>query len=241
MLVIPAIDLIDGKCVRLTEGDYDTKKVYDSNPIETAKIFEGYGARRVHIIDLQGAKDGSSTNRKIVKEIKKATTLEIEFGGGIRTEEDVKELIYEGIDKLILGTVVVNRPDEVTEWLSRYPEYFLAAVDVRNGFIQTNGWLNNQKIDAIEYGKKIFNFGFKTAIYTDISRDGKLSGPNIEATKHFSDKTGLHTIISGGVSSIEDIREAKTLEYYGLVGVIIGKAYYEKKLNLSEVIKKYQD
>ena len=138
MLIIPAIDIIDGKCVRLTEGDYDSTKVYNDNPIEIAKQFADYGAKRIHVIDLNAAKNGSSyTTRQIVSQIKKATNLEIEFGGGIRTEEDVKQLIYEGIDKLILGTVVSARPKEVAKWLEEYKDCFIAAVDVRNGNVRS--------------------------------------------------------------------------------------------------------
>ncbi len=242
MLIIPAIDIIDGKCVRLTEGDYDSTKVYNDNPIEIAKQFADYGAKRIHVIDLNAAKNGSSyTTRHIVAQIKKATNLEIEFGGGIRTEEDVKQLIYEGIDKLILGTVVSTRPDEVAKWLKEYEDSFIAAVDVRNGNVRTNGWLKDEGVSDIAYGKKIFSMGFTTAIYTDISKDGKLCGPNVNATRTFSDNTGLHAIVSGGVSSIEDVAEAATLKGFGIVGVIVGKAFYEGKIDLAEAIKKYQD
>ncbi|HNZ26027.1 MAG TPA: 1-(5-phosphoribosyl)-5-[(5-phosphoribosylamino)methylideneamino]imidazole-4-carboxamide isomerase [Spirochaetota bacterium] len=240
MLIIPAIDLIDGKCVRLTEGDYNQKKIYDNDPIKIARIFKNMGAKRLHVIDLDGAKTGSPINRNIVKAIKKETGLSIEFGGGIRTEEDIKSLLYEGIDKIILGTVLVNNPDLAFQWVNNYPDNFIAAVDVKNNSIQTQGWLKNEKIDSIEFGKNLFQNGFKIAIYTDISRDGRLAGPNIEATKMFSNKTGLHVILSGGVSSEEDIKSAKTLIYFGLIGIIVGKAYYENKLDLKEIIKKYQ-
>lgn len=241
MLIIPAIDIIDGKCVRLTEGDYNSTKVYSDDPIEMAKRFADYGAKRIHVVDLNAARHGASyTTRQIVAEIKKKTDLEIEFGGGIRTEEDVNQLIYEGIDKLILGTVVSARPQEVENWLKEYKDSFIAAVDVRDGNIRTGGWLKDAGVTDIAYGKNIFSMGFTTAVYTDISKDGKLCGPNINATKRFSDNTGLHSIVSGGVSSIEDVAEAATLKGFGIVGVIIGKAFYEGKIDLAEAIRKYQ-
>ncbi|HPO49305.1 MAG TPA: 1-(5-phosphoribosyl)-5-[(5-phosphoribosylamino)methylideneamino]imidazole-4-carboxamide isomerase [Spirochaetota bacterium] len=241
MIIIPAIDLIDGKCVRLTEGDFARKKVYDENPIDLALKFKDMGAKRLHLIDLDGAKSGFSVNRQIIKKIKKETGLTIQTGGGIRTEEDVQALLFEGIDYLILGSILAEKLDVVAKWIENFGEYFIAAVDVKDNALQTRGWLNNSGEDAISFGKKLFQAGLKTAVYTDISKDGKLEGPNIEDTKKFSSKTGLRVILSGGVSCEEDIISAKTLTYYGLTGVVVGKAIYEERINLQEIIKKYQD
>ncbi|HOV14669.1 MAG TPA: 1-(5-phosphoribosyl)-5-[(5-phosphoribosylamino)methylideneamino]imidazole-4-carboxamide isomerase [Spirochaetota bacterium] len=241
MIIIPAIDLIDGKCVRLTEGDFSTKKIYDEDPLNIAHKFKDMGAKRLHIIDLDGAKSGFSVNRQIIKKIKKETGLTIQTGGGIRTEEDVQDLLFEGIDYLILGSILTEKLDSAKKWIDNFGEYFIAAVDVKNNILQTRGWLKESGEKAIDFGKKLSQSGFKTAVYTDISKDGKLEGPNIEDTKTFSSKTGLHVILSGGVSSEDDIKEAKTLTYYGLTGVIVGKAIYEGKVDLRNAIKKYQD
>ena len=200
------------------------------------------GARRLHIIDLDGAKTGSSLNRDIIKKIKKKTGLILQVGGGIRKEEDVKDLIFDGIDHLILGTVLIENIEKVKEWIDEYGgDYFLAAIDVKNGSVYSHGWQKNENISPIDFGKKLFQIGIKEAIYTDISRDGKLAGPNIEETKKFSNDSGLRVIISGGISSMEDLREAKTLIYYGLTGIIVGKAMYEGKVDIKEAIKQFQD
>jgi phosphoribosylformimino-5-aminoimidazole carboxamide ribotide isomerase len=241
MLIIPAIDLIDGKCVRLTEGDFNQKKIYDENPVKVAKHFKDLGAKTLHIIDLDGAKSGKSINRQIIKQIKEETNLTIETGGGIRTDEDVNELIEANIDYLILGTILIENLDIVKKWVKKFEGRFIAGIDVKNDIIQTRGWVNQTGINSIVFGKQLFQMGFKTAIYTDISKDGKLEGPNIDSSKKFSVETGLKLILSGGVSSEEDVIAAKTLSYYGLKGIIIGKAYYEGKIDLAEVIKKYQE
>jgi phosphoribosylformimino-5-aminoimidazole carboxamide ribotide isomerase len=241
MIIIPAIDLIDGKCVRLTEGDFNQKKIYDENPIKVAKHFKELGVKTIHIIDLDGAKSGKSINRQIIKQIKEETKLIIETGGGIRTDDDVAELIDANIDYLILGTILIENIDLVKKWIGKFEGRFIAGIDVKNDIIQTRGWLNQSGINSIEFGRKLFQMGFKTAIYTDISKDGKMAGPNIESSKEFSVETGLKLILSGGVSSESDIIAAKTLTYYGLTGIIIGKAYYEGKINLAEVLKKYQE
>lgn len=239
MLIIPAIDLIQGKCVRLTEGEFDNKKEYSNNPVEIAKIFEDSGAKRIHVVDLDGAKSGKSINREIIKKIKKETGLIIETGGGIRKEEDIKELIDSGIDYLILGSILAEDISLVEKWISKYKETLLAGIDAKHGKVKTKGWQNDEGIDAIEFGKKMLNIGFKTAIFTDISRDGKLEGANIQATLQFSLKTGLNVILSGGVSTIDDIDKAYKLKNHGIIGLIIGKAYYEGKLDLKQIIKDF--
>ena len=241
MLIIPAIDLMNGKCVRLTEGDFNTQKIYDYDPLEFALELKYSGVKRLHIIDLDGAKSGSSLNREIIKNIKKRTGLVIQVGGGIRKEEDVKELIFNGIDYIILGTVLVENIDKVKDWINEYGDYFIGAVDVKNNSVYSHGWQKDCGIKPIDFGKKLFEIGIKEAIYTDISRDGKLIGPNIEDTKKFSNSTGLRVIISGGISSMNDIKEAKTLKYYGLTGIIVGKAMYEAKINIKEAIKEFQE
>lgn len=241
MQLIPAIDMIDGKCVRLTEGDFNKVTQYSTDPIEQALMFKDAGADRIHIVDLDGAKTGSSKNRNIIKEIKKKTNLTIQTGGGIRSEEDIKDLIHSGIDHLIIGTMLVEKFKVIEQLMPEYGRYLIAGVDVKDNLVKIKGWQNGEGVDPIELGKKIFQIGFKVAVYTDISKDGKLQGANIEATKNFSTHTGLHSILSGGISSLNDIEEACTLRFYGLLGIIIGKAYYEGKINLKEAIQKYKD
>lgn len=241
MLIIPAIDLLNGKCVRLTEGDFNTQKIYYDDPVEWAMELKYLGAKRLHIIDLDGAKTGSLINKEIIKNIKKKTNLKIQLGGGLRREEDIKDLIFFGIDYLILGTILIENIDKVKEWVDSYGDYFLAAIDVKDNNVYSHGWQEKENINIIDFGKKIFNIGIKEAIYTDISKDGKLIGPNIEDAKKFSNATGLRVIISGGISSMEDIKQVKTLVYYGLTGIIIGKAMYEGNIDIKQAIKKFQD
>jgi len=240
MIIIPAIDLIDGKCVRLKEGKFDQKKEYTGSPVDAAKIFKASGAKRIHIVDLDGAKTGSSVNRKIIKKIKKETDLIIETGGGIRKEDDIKELLDSGIDYLILGTILVENFSLVEKWTDKYKNQLIAGIDVKNNFIKTHGWEKNEKITAIPFGKKIKNIGIKTAVFTDISKDGMLKGANIEDTKNFALKTGLNVILSGGITDESDIKKVYEIQEAGIIGIIIGKAYYEGKINLENIIKKYQ-
>ncbi len=241
MLIIPAIDLIQGKCVRLVEGDYGTKKEYSADPLDVAFKFKEAGARRIHIVDLDGAKSGTSINRDVIKQIKIKTNLIVETGGGIRTESDIKELIDAGIDYLILGTVLVENIDMVIEWIKKYSDKLIAGIDVKNNVVKTRGWLEGEGIDAVEFGKKLFGLGFSQAVYTDISKDGRLEGVNIAATRDFAVKTNLNVILSGGVSNADDIKNIKMLNEKRIIGAIVGKAYYEGRINLKEVIKKYQN
>ncbi len=240
MLIIPAIDLINGRCVRLTEGDYNSKKEYSADPIEVARNFKLAGAKRIHIVDLDGAKTGNSINRDIIKIIKNMTGLVIETGGGIRTEDDIRELLDAGIDHLILGTVLVENPAMVSTWIDKYEGSLIAGIDAKNNVVKIRGWLDGEGLDAIDFGRKLFGMGFRTAVYTDISKDGKLQGANTEATGEFASKTGLDVILSGGVSGIDDIEKIVRLDESKIVGAIIGKAYYEGRINLKEAIAKYQ-
>jgi len=241
MVIIPAIDIIEGKCVRLEGGDFNKKSTYSENPIDIALKFKDMGAKRIHIIDLDGAKYGRSIkNKDIIKEIKKKTNLIVQTGGGIRTEEDVEDLLFAGIDYIILGTMLVKKLDIVEKWIAKFGNYFIASVDTKDRKVQSHGWQKEEEIDMVDFGKNLFKAGFKIAIYTDVTRDGMLQGPNIEEAKDFTNLTGLRIILSGGISSEEDVKQVKTLSYYGLDGIVIGKALYENRLDLSKVIKSYQ-
>jgi phosphoribosylformimino-5-aminoimidazole carboxamide ribotide isomerase len=241
MLIIPAIDLIDGKCVRLTEGNFSEKKTYDGNPLDIALQFKDAGAKRIHIVDLDGAKSGLSKNREIIIKIKKETGLIVETGGGIRSLSDIEELAGAGIDFLILGTILTEKLGEVESWILKYGKNLVAGIDAKNGMVQTRGWMKDEGLDAAIFGKKLKEIGFESAVFTDISKDGKLQGPNIDETKKFGELSGLNVILSGGVSSDENVKDAKKAIGDKLTGVIIGKAFYEGKIDLKDVIRKYQD
>jgi phosphoribosylformimino-5-aminoimidazole carboxamide ribotide isomerase len=241
VLIIPAIDLIDGKCVRLTQGDFNQKKVYGDDPLGIALFFKNTGAKRIHIIDLDGAKTGKSKNRDIIKKIKKETGLIIETGGGIRTEHDVEELIYGGIDYLILGSILIHDIKSVEKWINKFGRAFIAGIDARGGKVQSRGWMNDEGLDAVEFGRKMAGSGFDTAVYTDISRDGNLQGINLKQTIEFAKGSGMKVILSGGVTSADDILKASSALDKGIIGVIIGKAFYEGKIDLNQIIKEYQD
>jgi phosphoribosylformimino-5-aminoimidazole carboxamide ribotide isomerase len=240
MIIIPAIDLINGKCVRLVEGDFKQKTEYSNDPVKIANDFKNAGAKRIHIVDLDGAKSGVSINRKVIKNIKKETGLIIETGGGIRKEDDIKELIDAGIDYAILGTILVENLPLVEKWLDKYKNKLIAGIDARDNIVKTKGWLEGEGLNAIEFGRRIKKAGFTSAVFTDISKDGKLKGANIKGTKEFAINTGLDVILSGGISNIEDVKNGAKLDKSGVIGIIIGKAYYEGKINLKEVVDKYQ-
>ena len=239
MQIIPAIDFIDGKCVRLVQGDFDQMTVYNEDPLKQAQIFKDAGVSRIHLVDLDGARgnvDGSRKNREMICKIKKEIGLEIETGGGIRTEDDMNELISCGVDYLILGTILVEQFPMIEKLFPVYGKHFIAGIDVRNNVVKTRGWKEGEGVNPVELGQKLYQLGFKTAVYTDISVDGKLTGPNIDATKNFCNNTKLRAILSGGVSCIDDIRKAKALAAEEFEGVIVGKAYYEGRIDLKQAV-----
>ncbi|MCG8571906.1 MAG: 1-(5-phosphoribosyl)-5-[(5-phosphoribosylamino)methylideneamino]imidazole-4-carboxamide isomerase [Spirochaetes bacterium] len=238
MYIIPAIDLINGQCVRLIEGDFQKKSVYQQSPLEQAKIFEKMGTKRLHIVDLDGAKTGQSINRSIIKDIKQQTNLKIETGGGIRSDQDVEELISAGIDYVILGTLLVENFELTIKLAKKYPGQVIAGIDVKNNVIKVKGWLEGEALDPLEFGKKCYQNGISSAVFTDISRDGKLQGPNLDSTQKFA-QCGLNIILSGGVTTIDDIHKAQEVLVHQLEGVIIGKAYYEGKIDLEKTLQNF--
>ncbi len=233
MKIFPAIDLRGGKVVRLTEGDYGKIKTYGDSPLETAKIFEAAGAENLHIVDLSAAKDGGDENSDIICEIAKKTNLFIQTGGGIRSEEKIKRYIDSGINRLILGTAAIKNPDFLLSMVQKYGEHIAVGVDARNSKVAISGWLETTDTDSFDFCKKLRDSGIGTVIYTDISKDGMLSGTNIDAYKRLGKITGLNVIASGGISSMTDIEQLCDINCYG---AIIGKAIYEKKLDLYEIL-----
>jgi len=234
MIFIPAIDLIDGKCVRLLQGDYNQKTDYPGDPVVVAKEFQEQGARYIHIVDLDGARDGSWGNISVIKKIVGSVGVPVEVGGGVRDRERVRVLLDSGADRVILGTIIVKAPSLVKEMVQEFGSTVAAGIDSKDGHVRVSGWTQSSKIRAVDLGKKVKEMGFSLIVHTDISMDGMMKGPNIEGAKNMAFETGLPIILAGGVSSIDDIKKVRQLKEYGIVGVISGKAIYEGALSIKE-------
>ncbi len=232
--IIPAIDLIDGKCVRLTQGDYARKVIYDENPLRVAGEFESSGFKRLHIVDLDGAKNGEITNLKVLETIARETNLTIDFGGGIKTDEDIQSVFSAGAAMASIGSIAVKEPDKFFAWLEKYgSEKILLGADVKNKKLAINGWQTATDLEITSFLESYFAKGAKQVFCTDISKDGLLQGSSNELySQILSRLPELKLIASGGVSRIEDIYE---LEKIGCAGVIVGKAIYEGKITLEEL------
>lgn len=234
MKLFPAIDLFDGKAVRLFKGDYNQMTVYSENPIEIAQDFSKKGAKFIHIVDLEGAKDGTTPNLDIVKQIANETDLFTEIGGGIRSMETVRAYLENGVDRVILGTAAVKDEAFLKEALAEYGERIAVGVDIKDGFVSIKGWTENSEYDCFTFCEKMQNLGVKTLICTDISKDGAMQGTNRELYKELSEKFSIDITASGGVSSLDDIIALRKLNLYG---AIIGKAYYIGAIDLEEALE----
>lgn len=234
MKIFPAIDLYDGKAVRLYKGDYNQMTVYSENPIEIARDFENKGAKYIHIVDLEGAKDGTTPNLNIVKQIANETGLFTEIGGGIRTMETVKAYLENGVDRVILGTAAVNDEAFLLDAVKCYGNRIAVGVDVKDGFVAIKGWLEKSEYSCFEFCEKMQKIGVRTIICTDISKDGAMQGTNRELYKELSEKFSIDITASGGVSTIDDIMALRGLNIYG---AIIGKAYYIGAIDLKEALE----
>jgi len=234
-MIIPAVDIKDGECVRLVHGDPLKKTVYSKDPVEAAKGWAKKGAKRIHVVDLDGAFGGKPKYLKIAGEIKKATGCIVEFGGGIRDMKTVDEAFALGIDKLVLGTAAVENSDWVKVAVSKKPDGFIAGIDSLHNVPATAGWKKGSELTTEEAVAKMETLGFKEIIFTDILRDGTLEGPNLESIKAIAAKTKMKLIASGGVSKIEDIKALKAIK--GVTGVIVGKALYDGRVTLEECLK----
>ncbi len=232
--VIPAIDLIDGKCVRLSQGDFEKKKIYNENPLEVAKEFEQFGIKRLHLVDLDGAKNGKVTNLQTLEMIAENTNLTIDFGGGIKTEEDIQSIFDVGASIASIGSIAVKDSEKFFSWLKKYgSDKILLGADVRIGKLAINGWLTDTELEILPFLENYFTQGVKQVFCTDISKDGLLQGSSNELYGEILSKLPkLKLIASGGVSRIEDVCE---LEKIGCSGVIIGKAIYEGRIKLEEL------
>ena len=234
MHIFPAIDLYDGKAVRLLKGDYQKMTVYSENPLEIAKDFENSGAEFLHIVDLEGAKAGETPNINRIEKIVKNTSLFTEVGGGIRTLETVKKYSDIGVKRVILGTAAVNDEEFLLSAVKKYGEKIAVGIDIKDGFVAIKGWTDLSKYTPFEFCEKMQNIGVKNVICTDVSKDGAMQGTNLDLYKEMSERFDLNITASGGVSGIDDIKRLKGL---GIYGAIIGKAYYTKAISLARAIE----
>lgn len=235
--IYPAIDMRGGNCVRLLQGDYDKETVYGDSPFDMAKVFAADGAEWIHMVDLDGAKDGKRVNDRFVIEAAKQLSVNIQIGGGIRSEEDIVHYLENGISRVIIGSIAVSKPDFAIEMIKKYGTKIAVGIDAKNGFVATHGWLDTSEVKAVELGKRFADAGAETFIFTDIATDGTLSGPNISAVCELAEVTGKKVIASGGVSSLADLNALKAVELQGVSGAIVGKALYEKRFTLKEALK----
>lgn len=237
MIVFPAIDIYEGKAVRLRKGDFNAVTEYGDRPADMAQRWADLGAEYLHVVDLDGALAGASRNTAPIREILKRVDIPIEVGGGIRTLDDVKMMLDLGVRRVILGSVAVKDPRLVAEACQLYGEKIVVGIDAKEGIVAVNGWGESGEMRAEDLARDMADRGVKTIIYTDISRDGMLSGVNIEATVRLAQTAGIGVVASGGVSSLEDIRAVKAHEKDGIVGVITGKAIYDGRLDLQEAFR----
>lgn len=237
MMVIPAIDLKAGKCVRLKQGQMSKETVYSDSPAEMAAIWFNQGAERLHLVDLDGAVGGKPANRDAIRDILRSVPIPVELGGGIRNMATVDTYMELGVSWVILGTAAIKDPAFVAEACTAFPGRIILAVDAKNGFVAVEGWTESTTLSAQSLAKKFDNLGISAIVYTDIERDGMSVGPNLTATGEFARNVRMPVIASGGISGIEDVRKIKHLADSGVIGMITGRALYEGKLNLKEAIE----
>ena len=234
MLIFPAIDLLEGQAVRLLKGDYTQKTVYSDDPVQVAKDFKAQGATCIHIVDLEGAKDGTTPNLPIVCAIKEQTNLFCEIGGGIRSMDVIRRYMDAGIDRVILGTAAVADKELLQQAVAEYGEKIAVGVDIKDGKVAVKGWLVDSGLDAFDFCREMVAIGIKTLICTDISKDGAMQGTNLELYRELAKEFSVQITASGGVSTIDDVKALRAMDLYG---AIIGKAYYIKAIDLAEAIE----
>ncbi len=237
MEVIPAIDLLDGKCVRLYQGDYAQSQVFDENPVAVARKWEEQGATRLHVVDLDGAKVGKTSNLAAIEAIVQAVAIPVQVGGGLRDRDGVSRLLSIGVQRAIVGTVAVEQPELVTQWCGEFPQQIVVGIDARNGKVATRGWLETSEVLATDLANRMVKQGAAAIIYTDIHRDGTMSGPNIPALRELATAIDIPVIASGGVSSLTDLLSLLALEPLGVTGAIVGRAIYTGDIDLKEAVQ----
>jgi phosphoribosylformimino-5-aminoimidazole carboxamide ribotide isomerase len=237
MDVIPAIDLLNGRCVRLYQGDYEQSQIFAEDPITVAQSWEAQGAQWLHLVDLDGAKTGEPVNLAVIAQIVETLKIPVQVGGGLRTPERVASFLEMGVQRVILGTVAVENPDLVAQLCQTYPGQIVVGIDAREGMVATRGWLETSTVSAITLGQRVASDGAAAIIYTDIQRDGTLEGPNLPQLREMAAAVSVPVIASGGVSSLTDILSLLALEPMGVSGVIVGKALYTGNLSLTEALR----
>ncbi len=234
MKIFPAIDIKDKKCVRLVKGDFDNKTEYEMSPIEQAGKYKDHGFKNLHIVDLDGALTGETVNLDIIQDIVGKFDLKVEVGGGIRNSDSIQKYIEAGVDKVILGSAAIKDKKFLKESCEKFPNKIALSLDAKDGYLSVSGWKENSNILTLDYLMEVNNFGLSRVIYTDINRDGTKKGPNFEKAKKLADISNCPVVISGGVSSLDDIKNAKTLK--NIEGIIVGKALYDNDLKLEDLI-----
>ena len=235
MKIFPAIDIKDKKCVRLVKGDFDNKTEYEMSPVEQARKYKDHGFKNLHIVDLDGALSGYTVNLDIVKDIVIKCGLKVEIGGGIRNLDSIKKYIDTGAEKVILGSAAIKDKNFLKEACKKFPDKIALGLDAKNGYLSVSGWKENSNQLTLDYLKEVNDYGVSRLIYTDINQDGMKQGPNFDETLKISEISSCPVIISGGVSSIDDIKKAKTLK--NIEGIIVGKAIYDGDIKLDELVK----
>ncbi|WLV25108.1 1-(5-phosphoribosyl)-5-[(5-phosphoribosylamino)methylideneamino]imidazole-4-carboxamide isomerase [Aciduricibacillus chroicocephali] len=234
MILFPAIDIRGGNCVRLIQGDYNKEKVYSDSPVSMAKEWADKGAEYIHIVDLDGAKTGVSTNAAVIREIAEKSPIPIQVGGGVRTMEAVKSHIDSGVARVIIGTAAIQNPDFLKEAVNEYGDKIAVSLDAKNGYIATDGWTDTSSVKALDLVKDLEKIGVKTIVYTDIAKDGMLQGPNFEELEAMNNASSIDVIASGGVSTTEDVKKLAGKNMYG---AIVGKALYDGTVTLEELLE----
>lgn len=241
MIIFPAIDILAGKCVRLHQGRYDEVTVYADDPSEFAKVWQSQGAEWLHVVDLDGARDGRPVNLAAVAKLAAQVDLPVQYGGGARTEADLKRLFNIGVRRIVLGTTLITDPEFTAKAVAKFGDRLVAGIDARNGKAAVAGWREDTDVDATDLAVELQSRGIARVIYTDISVDGTRRGPNLEATRTLAESLAIPVIASGGVSALSDIQALMALEGVGVEGVIIGSALYEKSFQLAEALKAAAD
>lgn len=237
MEIIPAIDLLGGKCVRLYQGDYNQSQVFDENPVAVARQWAEQGSTRLHLVDLDGAKTGEPVNLASIEAIVRAINIPVQVGGGLRDRQRVADLLAVGVQRVILGTVAVENPDLVAQLCQEFPGQIVVGIDARNGKVATRGWLETSEVEATQLARQMAVRGAAAIIYTDIHRDGTLQGPNLEALRELAEVVAIPVIASGGVSSVTDLLNLLALEPLGVKGAIVGRALYTGEVSLVEALR----
>lgn len=235
--IYPAIDMRGGKCVRLLQGDYNQETVYGDSPFAMARQFASDGAKWIHMVDLDGAKDGERVNDTFVIQAAKDLPVKVQVGGGIRTEGDILHYLENGVDRVIIGSIAVSNPEFAIAMIEKYRSRIAVGIDAKNGLVATHGWLDTSEVKAVDLGKRFARAGAETFIFTDIATDGTLSGPNIRAVQELAEVTGKSVIASGGVSSLVDLKAINGAAASGISGAIVGKALYENRFTLREALE----